>query len=428
MDTGPKMARVETSPKPGRLGWYSELSRQQKFTYWACFGAFALDTMDATIYALVMPTLIAVIGITKPQAGIIASGALIGSAVGGWLAGIAADRVGRVPVLKVTVLMVAVFTCLSGLTHSFPQLLLMRFIQGFGFGGEAAVGAVLMSEAVVPRLRGRVAASLQTGYAIGYAMSTALMPIIFGLFSPAMAWRVFFFVGVGPALFVYFIRLFVPESEIFVESKERRKITADKEKFWEIFLHPHLKNTITATVLATGIFGAAYVMITWLPTYLRTVLHLSVSALAGFLAFNILGSITGPIVYGYLIDWIGRRKGFMLFLCCQAVNVSIYMLAPINVTTTFILGFVLGVLQGGLASGLWPTFSELFPTRIRATGQGFTVSAGRGLASVIPATVGVLAVTLPLNKAMGFCGLSGYAIALTAAYLLKETKGTDLRS
>jgi MFS family permease len=429
MDPGKKMANVERSPKkPRGLGWYPELSRKQKFTYWACFGAFGLDAMDTTIYALVMPTLIAVVGITKPQAGIIASGALIGSAFGGWLAGIAADRVGRVTVLKATVLMVAVFTCLSGLTQSFPQLLLTRSIQGLGFGGEAAVGAVLISEAVAPQLRGRVVASIQSGYSIGYAMSTGMMPLIFGLFSPAMAWRVFFFVGFLPALFVLFIRFFVPESEIFVESQERRKVTADRNKFWEIFLHPHLKNTVTATVLATGIFGAAYVIITWLPTYLKTVLHLSVSALTGFLGFNILGTIVGPIFYGFLIDWIGRRKGFMLFLSCQAINVAIYMLAPINATTTFILGFFLGLLQAGLASGLLPAFSELFPTRIRATGQGFSVSAGRGFGSVVPAMVGVLSVTMPLGKTMGFCALSAYAVALVAAYSLRETKGIDLRS
>jgi nitrate/nitrite transporter NarK len=86
--------------KSGHFGWYSELTKREKLTYWACFGGFGLDAMDATIYALVMPTLIAVVGITKPQAGIIASASLIGTAVGGSLAGIAADRIGRVRVLQ----------------------------------------------------------------------------------------------------------------------------------------------------------------------------------------------------------------------------------------------------------------------------------------------------------------------------------------
>lgn len=427
MDTGQKTVRTENGKKrTGRLGWYSELSSKEKFTYWACFGGLGLDAMDTTIYALVMPTLIAVVGITKPQAGIIASAALVGSAVGGWVAGIAADRMGRVRMLQVTILMVAVFTCLSAFTHSFSQLLLTRFIQGLGYGGEAAVGGVLISETIVPRLRGRVAASVQSGYAIGYAISTALMPIIFGLFSQAMAWRVFFAVGFVPAVFVFFVQKFVPESEIFVESRRQSSGTARQGNFWEIFVPPHLKNTITATVLSTGILGGAYVMITWLPTYLRTVLHLRVGSTAGYLALNILGSFVGPFAYGYLSDWIGRRKSFMLFLCCQAINVAIYMFAPITAATTFILGFFLGAFQGGLASGMLPSFSELFPTRIRANGQGFSLSGGRGFGAVVPAMVGVFAATMPLGKAMGLCALTAYGVALAAAYLLRETKGADL--
>ncbi len=422
-------AGQQQSPKGGHFGWYSDLTKREKLTYWACFGGFGLDAMDTTIYALVMPTLIAVVGITKPEAGIIASASLIGTAVGGSLAGIAADRIGRVRVLQITILMVAGFTFLSALTNSFWQLLFTRAIQGLGYGGEAAVGAVLISETIAPRLRGRVASSIQSGYAVGYALSTAMMPIIFLHFSQNMAWRVFFGIGLLPAIFVMFIRRFVPDSDIFVEaSRQRAASNTANASLWEIFVPPHLKNTITATTLSFGIFGGAYVLITWLPTYMRTVLHLRISSTAGYLALNILGSFVGPFLYGYLSDWIGRRKSFMIFLCCQATNVGIYMFAPINATTTFILGFFLGALQGGVASGMLMSFSELFPTRIRATGQGFTLSTGRGIASIVPGTVGLLTASLPLGKAMGLCGLTSYGIALVAAFLLRETKGADLRA
>ena len=419
---------VAEQVKKGKLGWYSELSGRERMTYWACFGGLGLDAMDTTIYALVMPTLIALVGITKPQAGVIASAALVGSAVGGWIAGIAADRFGRVRVLQIMVLLVACFTFLSAFTHSFWQLFLTRAIQGIGYGGEAAVGGVLISETVAPRLRGRVASSVQSGYAIGYALSTAMMPVIFGYFSPAMAWRAFFGIGLLPAVFVLWVQRFVPESTLYVEMQKGKSAKTAQSNFWEIFVPPHLKNTITATVLSTGILGGAYVMITWLPTYLRTVLHLRVSSTAGYLALNILGSFVGPFAYGFLSDWIGRRRSFMIFLCCQATNVAIYMFAPINAATTMILGFFLGALQGGLASGMLPSFSELFPTRIRANGQGFSLSGGRGFGAVVPAMVGVLAATKPLGQAMGVCALSAYAVALVAAYLLRETKGADLRA
>jgi MFS family permease len=421
---------AQASPRSGRhFGWYSELTRRERLTYWACFGGLGLDALDTTIYALVMPTLIAILGITTPQAGMIASAALIGSAVGGWIAGIAADRVGRIRVLQITILLVAGFTFLSAFTHSYWQLLATRTIQGLGYGGEAAVGGVLISETIAPRLRGRVAASVQSGYAVGYAVSTAVMPVIFALFSQAMAWRVFFCIGLAPALFVMFLRRFVPDSDIYIETK-RRETPHDKVNTrgaWEIFVPPHLKNTVTATVLSFGIFGGAYVLITWLPTYLRTVLGLRVSSTAGYLALNILGSFVGPFLYGYLSDGIGRRRSSIIFLYCQAVNVAIYMFAPIHAGITLLLGFSLGALQGGLASGMLMSFSELFPTRIRATGQGFTLSAGRGLAAVVPGFVGLLTASLPLGRAMGICGLSSYCVALAAAYRLREMKGADLR-
>ncbi len=75
-----------------------------------------------------------------------------------------------------------------------------------------------------------------------------------------------------------------------------------------------------------------------------------------------------------------------------------------------------------------PAFSELFPTRIRASGQGFTLSGGRGFGAIVPALVGVLAARFPLGTAMGVCALCSYGAALAATILLPETSGTDLRA
>ena len=150
-----------------RLGWYSELTSVERRAYWACFAGFGLDSMDTTIYALVIPSLIADIGLTRPEAGYLSTAALLGTGVGGWGAGILADRIGRVRVLQLTILWVAVFTFAAAFCNSFSQLFCIRFLQGLGYGGEAAVGGVLISEVIRPALRGRVAASIQSGYAVG---------------------------------------------------------------------------------------------------------------------------------------------------------------------------------------------------------------------------------------------------------------------
>lgn len=410
-----------------RLGWYSRLDSVERRTYWACFAGFGLDSMDTTIYALVIPALIATLGLTRPEAGYLATAALLGTAVGGWGAGILADRFGRIAILQFTIFWVAVFTFAAAFANSFPQLFGIRFLQGLGYGGEAAVGGVLISEVIRPELRGRVAASVQSGYAVGYAISVALLPVIASLFPEELGWRVFFAIGIVPAGLVFFIRRLVPESGVYTEARaERARDGDDGARFWDIFAPAHLRRTLPAVVMATGIFGGAYVMITWLPTYLRTALGLSVATSAGYLVLNILGSLVGPLMYGALSDRIGRRRAFMLFLLLQAGNVAIYLLAPIGAGVTIALSFFLGVFQGGLASGMLPTFAELFPTGIRASGQGFCLGGGRGFGSVVPATVGLLAAGMPLGTAMGGCALCAYAVAFLAAILLPETIGTDL--
>ena len=409
-----------------RFGWYSDLTPVERRTYWACFGGFGLDSMDTTMYALVIPSLIAVLGITRPEAGYLATAALVGAAAGGWGAGMMADRIGRVRVLQLTILWVAVFTCAAAFAGGFKMLLGVRFLQGLGYGGEAAVGGVLISEVVRPALRGRVAASVQSGYAVGYAASVALLPIIATLFPEAIGWRVLFGLGIVPAGLVLIVRRLVPESGLYGAIAATRARGGVPAPFWTIFTGRHMRRTLMATVMSTGIFGGAYVLITWLPTYLRTVLGLSVAGSSGYLAMNILGSLAGPLMYGWLSDRIGRRFSFMAFLLLQGGNVAVYLLAPIGLNTSIVLSFFLGAFQGGLASGMLPTFAELFSTAIRANGQGFCLGGGRGFGSVVPATVGVLAATLPLGTAMGTCALCAYAVAFLAALLLPETGGADL--
>ncbi|MBR0796319.1 MFS transporter [Bradyrhizobium jicamae] len=410
------------------LGWLSRLTATERKTFFAAFGGLALDSMDTTIYALVTPALIATLGLSRPDAGILASSSLIGTAIGGWIAGIAADRFGRVRVLQFTILLVALSTFAAAFANGFWYMLVARAIQGMGYGGEAAVGAVLVAEVVTSGMRGRVAAAIQSGYAVGNALSVALFPVIFGFLPQDMAWRVFFAIGVLPALLVFFVRRFVPESAIFAEQAGTRNATSDGSAFWTIFTGEHLFKTLVATFFTTGTLGAAYVMITWLPTYLQTGLHLPVAHAAGYLGVNIFGSFVGPIAFGLLADRLGRRKSFMLFLVCQALNVAAYTQLPIGQNITIVLGFFLGALQAGLASGLMPTFAELFPTSIRANGAGFGLSAGRGLGSIVPATVGILSTRMHLGDAMALCAICGYAAAFCAAFMLPEQQGIDLRT
>ena len=408
------------------LGWLGNLTSAERHAWFASFGGLGLDAMNQQAYALVLPSLILVMHLSTAQAGTFATAALVGGGVGGWAFGRLADLFGRIRMLQLTILLVAVSTFLSAFATTFWELLVARSFQGIGYGGEAAVGAVLTSEMIRPLLRGRVTASVQSGYAIGYAIAVGFMALAFHLFAESVAWRVLFALGILPIFFLFYIRRYVPESPLFEHAKARALTSHHGSDFGAIFRPPLLQRTAVATTLATAIFGAAYVQITWLPTYLRTALHLNVSTTAGYLILNILGSFVGPLVLGPISDRIGRRLSLILFLLLQAAAVGVFTMAPITHATVSLLGFLVGLLQGGLASSMLPAFAEIFPTQARGHGQGFCLSVGRGLGSLVPATVGILAKRIPLGRSMGMCAIGAYLIAMAVTFYVPETAGKSL--
>ncbi|PKU26100.1 MFS transporter [Telmatospirillum siberiense] len=409
------------------LTWFTQLSKQEKWTFWACFSGWGLDAMDTQMYALAIPTLISLWGMSKGQAGILGTAVLIMAALGGWLAGMLSDRIGRVRVLQITILWFSAFTFLSGLTNSFWELLAARSLQGIGFGGEWAVGSVLISEAISPRVRGRVVGAIQAGWAIGYGIAVLISTVLFSLLPADLAWRVFFFIGLLPALLVLWIRRNIQDAAIFRESRQATG-GAPTVSVWQIFGRAHLATTLKATLLTTGIYGGNYVMITWLPAYLKMSLHLSVLNVGAYLAVNILGSFAGAFLNGWMADFLGRRKTFMVNACLQVIAVGIYTMAPINTIAIFFMGFVLGTLQSGTAAGTGAFLAELFPTHIRGTAQGFCGNGGRAIGAVMPALVGIISADMPLGAAMGLGACSAYFVVVVFAALLPETRGRDLRS
>jgi MFS family permease len=407
--------------------WFARMNLRERRTFWACFTGWAMDAMDVQLYALVMPTLIVVWGMTSAEAGLLGTAALLFSSAGGWIAGVLADRFGRVKVLRWTIVWFAVFTFLSGLTDSFGQLLFTRCMQGLGFGGEWAAGAVLMSEVIDRRIRGRAVGSVQSGWSVGYGTAVLLFTLVFSLAPPERAWRYLFFLGLLPALFAIWVRRNVEEPELF---REMAQTTPKRKKldFMEIFGVELRRRTLLASMLAAGGLGGNYVTLTWLATYLRSVRELSVLGTGGYLGINICGSFLGYLISAHLSDWLGRRKTFVIMASAAAVTVTSYTLLPLGDMAVLMLGFPLGFFQSGIIAGTGATFAELFPTRVRATGQGFSYNTGRALGSFVPALVGVVAVSTGLGPAMGACAATAYVLVLIAAALLPETRGAELES
>jgi len=392
----------------------------------AAYAGYGLDGFDVMVYTFIIPTLIALWGMSKAQAGYIASAALLTSAVGGWGAGVLADRYGRVRVLQWTVLWFASFTFLSGFTHSFGQLLLTRGMQGFGFGGEWAVGSVLVSETIEARHRGKAAGMVQSSWSVGWAAAAFGYWAVSVLLPPELGWRVLFWVGILPALLIIYIRRKVKEPEIYLAQALRARAQAAEGMagggFLAIFKPPLLRNTLLATLLATGMLGAYYSVTTWLSTFLETERHLSVTGRTGYLLMLITGSLAGYLTSAWLSDLIGRRNSFMLFACGGAALILAYTDMPVS-GGMLLLGFPLGFFILGIFAGMGACFSELFPSSVRGSGQGFCYSAGRAFSAACPALIGVWSTHISLARSIGAMTVGAYALVVVAAWALPETRG-----
>jgi MFS family permease len=405
--------------------WILSLSPSESSTLLATYAGWLLDGMDVMVFSFVVPTLISLWHITRGQAGLLGTSALLISSLGGWLAGLAADRFGRVKILQLTILWFAFFTFLSGFTNSFQQLLITRGMQGLGFGGEWAVGSVLMGETIRSEHRGKAVGTVQSGWAIGWALAALCYTVLFSVCSPSLAWRLMFWIGILPAALVFYIQRHVREPEIFHANRELSQF-AERVSLLEIFSPQLLRTTFFASMVALGAQGGYYAITTWLPLYLKESRGLSVVNTGGYFMVIILGSLTGYLTSAYLTDRLGRKRTLILFAVLSFVSAWLYTALPISNSMTLVLGFPLGFFASGSFSPMGAFFTELFPTRVRGSGQGFTYNLGRGVGALFPTLVGYLGARISLGHAIAIFSMTAYLIMTISVLALPETRGMDL--
>lgn len=407
-------------------GWYTELSRDGKRAFNASFAGWATDAFDFMVFSFVMASLIELWGLDRSKAGLLSTVTLIFSSIGGWIAGTLADRYGRVRVLQWTILWFSFSTLAIGFAQDFEQIFVLRALQGLGFGGEWAVGAVLVGEIVAPQHRGKAVGLVQSGWAIGWGAAAILYSIAFSVLPESVAWRSLFWVGILPALLVLYVRKHVSEPQVFLADTSKRSI--ERPTIWVIFSPLMLRRTVLAALLCTGIQGGFYAMSTWLPAYLRIERHLSVFNTGAYLFVIIAGSFCGYVAGAYLADYWGRRRNFILFSLLSMTSVCLYLTVPFSDQQMLWLGFPLGFSSCGIFSGVGAYLTELYPSECRANGQSFTYNFGRGIGALFPSLVGMLSHTTSLATAISIFSGAAYGIVLLMVLLLPETKGASLGS
>jgi MFS family permease len=300
-------------------------------------------------------------------------------------------------------------------SQSVLQLLFWRAVLGIGMGGEWASGAVLVSETWPAHLRNKAISIMQSGWAVGYIAAALLAASI--LSQPTLGdegWRWLFVAGVAPALFALWIRRNIPESPKWT-ARARVERNEANNPFAIIFGRELIGRTLRVIALGGAVQFAYWGLFFWLPPFLSRSVEQGGAGMGvvGSLQWIVLmqiGAYLGYLTFGFIADKLGRRRTFILFMVCAAAIVPVYGQMARSPTVLLVLSPLLGYFGHGYFSMFGGFIAELFPTAVRATGQGTSYNLGRMAGAVAPYTIGAAA-TLP---GIGI----GLALGITSAFFL----------
>ncbi len=445
----------------------SPLTRKQWIVLAAAFLGWMFDGVEIGLFPLIArPALQELLQdpgdtLVGRWNGFIGASFLLGAALGGLVFGWLGDRVGRVRAMVLAILTYSVFTGAGFFATQAWHLGVFRFIASLGMGGEWAVAVALVVECWPerhrPRLAGAIGAAANFGFLL-IALVAYLVPSTAGV-----AWRWLLLIGAAPAILALLISMFVPESERWAAAKK----TARKSPLAEIFGPGMWKTTSLAILLsAIPLIGTWAAVSGWVPLWAEQMQEAQLVAAAvpgteirstdaGALAaarsqlsgeqqaaiknsaarskafIQIIlacGAILGCYFAPQVAHRIGRRPAYF-GLCLISLVTCTFMFR--GLTRVDLLFYLMVGLAGAVTAAFYgwlPLYlPELFPTRVRATGQGLSFNFGRILAAVGTIQMGELVRALGGNYASAGATITlVYAAGLVLIWLGPETKGRPL--
>ncbi len=423
------MAVTVESQVPICLPWYREVNANQWKALLAASLGWTLDGMDIMIYSMIIVQIMKDLSFNTAIGGLMVSVFLLASAVGGIVFGMIADKIGRTKALIASILIYSVFTTACGFAQTALHLGVFRVLLGLGMGGEWVAGAALITETWPTKHRGKAMGIVQSCWPLGYALAAVVTAIIV----PAYGWRAAFYVGIIPALVTAWIRHDVKEPQIWTDHKAKTAREGNAEGtlvlLGRIFSRQYLRRTILACLLSSCAMFAYWGLFAWVPGFLAASpekggVGLNVLTSSTFVVAMNMGGWLGYVSFGFLIDKVGRRKPWMIFMLISAILVPIYGQTR-NATVLLLMGPLVAFFGMGYYSGFGTILAELYPTKIRATAQGFNYNIGRAVSACAPFVVGSLALTYGLGSAFLITS-AAFLAATMMIFLLPETKGKVL--
>lgn len=362
---------------------------------------------------------------------------LLGAALGGLVFGWLGDRIGRVSAMSLSIITYAVFTGLGYFVQGPWQLLGLRFLAALGMGGEWALGVALVMEMWPGKWRPFLAGFIGAASNVGFLLIAVVGHNAGNLDAN---WRWMMLAGAGPALLCIFIQWLVPESHAWKESNKQVEKTADPVA--EIFGPKLRRRTWIGIALGAVALVGTWGSVQWIPRWVgssefivegadsmtKDELGLVRSKMkSGAQIASAAGAIIGCFVGSILGGMIGRRPVYfglcLASLICACSTFLLFREYSYGfLTMVFLVGMTTAAFYGWLPLYL----PELFPTRVRATGQGVAFNAGRVVAAGMALVAGQLVALLASNAKAGAVISCVYLVGMAIIWMAPETKGKPL--
>jgi putative MFS transporter len=409
---------------------------------------WALDALDVGLISFIIAQLTVQWQLSATQASWIASAGFIGMAIGAALGGLLADRFGRRQVFALTLLGYGAFTGLSALAWSVGALIVLRFLVGLGLGAELPVASTLVSEFAPARIRGRVVVILESFWAVGWTGAALIGFLVVPRGDDGWRWALA--LGAVPALYAVVVRLGLPESVRFLESRGRHAeaetvVRRFEDAAGDVRIPPPPVDEATAPTggnrvaslwapalrRRTGALWAVWFLVNfsyygafiWLPTIL-VASGFSLVRSFGYTLLITLAQLPGYAVSALLVERWGRRRTLATFLLGSAVAAALFAAAD-STAAVLTAGMLLSFFNLGAWGALYAVTPELYPTPLRGTGAGWAAGVGRIASVVAPLAV-------PLLRGAGGTGLlfavfaAVFLLAAAVALTLPELRGRAL--
>lgn len=377
------------------------------------------DALDVGILSFVIAALAKEWMLSPSEMGWIGSVNSIGMAVGAFVFGILADRIGRKSVFIWTLVIFSIASGLSALTTTLAAFMILRFFIGMGLGGELPVASTLVSESVASHERGRVVVLLESFWAGGWLLAALISYFVI----PNYGWRIALLLTALPAVYAIYLRLHLPDSPQFTAKKDVvRNIGQNIKDVWS---KEYARRTLMLWIVWFTVVFSYYGMFLWLPSVM-VMKGFSLIASFKYVLIMTLAQLPGYFTAAWLIERAGRKFVLATYLLGTAVSALVFGNAE-TIGLLLVAGMFLSFFNLGAWGALYAYTPEQYPTIIRGTGAGMAASVGRLGGIFGPLLVGSLvAKGYELNLIFGIFCISIIVGVVAIIALGTETKQTEL--